>query len=69
MVSQVLTTITRRSVPTPGQFVYKLTPPPAGSVTYYPVVVPEDHDYTERDYVTALWAEDWNSPEDAIYDK
>jgi hypothetical protein len=23
---------------------------------------------TDRDYVSRLWAEDWDSPEDAIYD-
>ena len=26
------------------------------------------HDEIDREYVSRRWAEDWNSPEDAVYD-
>lgn len=45
------------------------SPVPIRTVT---IIVDSDEPSDEqlvRNYVTGLWAEDWDSPEDSIYDK
>lgn len=32
------------------------------------IEVPDENETAVRDYVTHLWAEDWDCPEDAVYD-
>jgi len=66
MVSQAAVTLTRDSIPAPSVHRYTVNNSQHGSITVVPVTVPLDDE--ERAYVGRLWAEDWDSPEDAIYD-
>lgn len=67
MVSAGLMTITTNAIPRGRTDLrYELSNDTGALTIQQPVVVQDE--VSERAYVSRLWAEDWDSPEDSIYD-
>lgn len=65
MSGAVASTLTRGSLPRGGNLRYVLD---ASATTTVTLPARYADDLTERDYISVLWGEDWNSAEDAVYD-
>lgn len=68
MVNAGVMTISSQAIPRRRNDLRYEFSPLTGAITIEQTVVIRE-DAPERDYVSQLWAEDWNSPEDAIYDE
>lgn len=67
MVSAGLMTITTSAIPrTRKDLRYELKNDTGALTINQPVVV--EGESSERAYVSRLWSEDWDSPEDSVYD-
>lgn len=67
MLGAGVMTVTWNALPSPSARVYQTAIESAGTTTLRPMILMEEP--TERDYVSALWSEDWDSPEDAAQDR
>lgn len=64
MIMKYRTTLDRNAIPSRTKATYVLSAGPSSTVDHITLPIEE----SERAYVSHLWAQDWNSPEDAAYD-